>query len=131
MATYKKISGTNVEVVSSDPSNPVEGQVWYNTTTNVIKGSSVTATGSWSTGNALNTARRQGAGAGIQTSALAFGGETPGAFGIANNESYNGTSWTEVADLNTARNTLAGSGESNTSALEWFNMDRNNRFKHC
>ena len=27
-------------------------------------------------------------------------------------ESWNGTSWTEVADLNTARNTGAGFGES-------------------
>ena len=37
MATYKEIIGTNIEVVSSDPSNPVTGQVWYNTTTDQLK----------------------------------------------------------------------------------------------
>ena len=37
MTTYKEIRGTNIEAVASDPSNPVEGQVWYNTTTNVVK----------------------------------------------------------------------------------------------
>jgi hypothetical protein len=38
MATYKEIFGTDVEVVSSDPANPVTGQVWYNTTTQQLKG---------------------------------------------------------------------------------------------
>ena len=32
-------------------------------------------------------------------------------------ESYNGTNWTEVGDLNLARVTLAGAGADNTSAL--------------
>ena len=41
MATYKEIKGTQIEVLASDPSNPVEGQVWYNSTSNVLKGSNV------------------------------------------------------------------------------------------
>ena len=73
MTTYKEINGTNIEAVASDPSNPVEGQVWYNTTTNVVKGV-VNDPGSWSTGGALNTGRQDPAGAGTQTAALAFGG---------------------------------------------------------
>jgi hypothetical protein len=36
---------------------------------------------------------------------------------VANTESWNGTSWTEVNDLNTARRALAGSKDSSTSAL--------------
>ena len=58
MATYKEIKGTQIEAVATDPSNPVEGQVWYNTTSNVLKGLKVLATGSWATGGNLNTARR-------------------------------------------------------------------------
>ena len=50
MATYKEIKGTQIEAVASDPSNPVEGQVWYNTTSNVLKGQAATAVGSWATG---------------------------------------------------------------------------------
>tara|TARA_R110000772_G_scaffold44631_1_gene102631 strand:- start:46 stop:210 length:165 start_codon:yes stop_codon:yes gene_type:complete len=38
MATYKEIHGTNIEILSSDPSNPVIGQIWYNTSSNTLKG---------------------------------------------------------------------------------------------
>jgi hypothetical protein len=36
---------------------------------------------------------------------------------LANTESWNGTSWTEVNDLNTAREQAGGAGTDNTSAL--------------
>jgi hypothetical protein len=52
------------------------------------------------------------AGAGIQSAALSFGGGSPG----ANTESYNGTSWSEINDLNTGRAQLAGCG-TQTAAL--------------
>ena len=112
MATYKEIRGTNIEVVSSDPSNPVTGQVWYNSTDNVVKGFYVNP-GAWATGGNLNAANYGSAAAGIQTAALDFGGlDTP-----ADTESYNGTNWTELNNLNTGRNFLAGAGASNTAAL--------------
>ena len=114
MATYKEIKGTQIEAVATDPSNPVEGQVWYNTTSNVLKGQAVTSTGAWSSGGALNQFRDQAAGAGTQTSTLVFGGGPPNK---DETESYNGTSWTEKNDLNTARRGIAGAGASNTSAL--------------
>jgi len=38
MATYITLKGITVEVLAADPSNPVEGQVWYNTTSNTLKG---------------------------------------------------------------------------------------------
>jgi len=50
MATYITLKGIAVETLAADPSNPVEGQVWYNTTSNTLKGyngtSNVTFTGS-------------------------------------------------------------------------------------
>ena len=72
MTTYKEIKGTQIEAVSSDPSNPIEGQVWYNTTDNVLKGQAATTAGAWSSGGNLNTGRRAFGGAGTQTSALAL-----------------------------------------------------------
>src|SRR6056300_727827 len=109
MAAYKEIKGVNIQKLSADPPAPIEGQVWYNTTSGALKGFKVSA-GAWATGGALNTARQFIGGAGIQTAALAFGGQPPvtGA-----TESYNGTNWTEVNDLNTARNSLGGAGASN------------------
>ena len=47
------------------------------------------------------------------TSALCYGGERP-AYSDGKNESWNGSSWTEVADLNTGRALFSGSGANNT-----------------
>ena len=54
-------------------------------------------------------------GGGSSTSALAAGGGSPGIVAIT--ESWDGTSWTEVADLATARVAAAGSGTGNTSGF--------------
>ena len=75
MATYKEIKGTQIEVLASDPSNPIEGQVWFNSTDNVLKGRISNPAGSWSTANSINTARGAIAGAGTTTAAIIFGGE--------------------------------------------------------
>ena len=114
MATYKEIHGINIEAVSSDPSNPVEGQVWYNTTSNVLKGERPTLLGSWATGGSLNTARYgAGSAAASNTAAVVFGGYPP----IRDEtELYNGSSWTEVNDMNQANSFVVGTGTS-TAAI--------------
>jgi len=107
MATYKEIKGDVVERVASDPANPGEGDIWYNTTTGVLKGYQYSET--WSNGGNLNTARGDAGGAGLtQTAALVFGGGTP--LPNSASESYNGTGWTSTPSLNTARKQLAGAG---------------------
>ena len=111
MTTYKEIFGTNIEVLASDPANPVQGQVWYNSTSNVVKGQGASTVGAWSTGSPLNTARRNMGGAGSSNSSvLAFFGLTPPSTLRTVTESYNGTSWTELNDGNTARQGGAGRG---------------------
>ena len=77
MATYKEIRGTQIEAVATDPSNPVEGQVWYNTTSNVLKGQAAKTAGAWASGNSMNDSRSSLGGTGVQTSALGFGGYGP------------------------------------------------------
>ena len=118
MATYKEIRGTQIEAVATDPSNPVEGQVWYNTTSNELKGQAATAAGAWASGGKLNTGRLDFAGSGTATAGLGYGGgpdDSP-TNGI-HVESYNGTSWTEVNDLSSIRNSGRGAGSNNTSAI--------------
>ena len=58
----------------------------------------------------MNQAKVYHAGCGTSTSALAFGGQSSSQ--IAKNEAWNGTAWTELADLASARNTLAGAGST-------------------
>jgi hypothetical protein len=102
MADYINIYGQDILAVASDPANPTVGQIWYNTTSNTLKGGGVTTAGSWATGNNMNTARFYLAGAGTQTAALAFGGYTPGT-NTGATEEYDGTNWTTSNPLNTAR----------------------------
>ena len=64
------------------------------------------------------TARQTGAGSGLQTAALYFAGKTAPTTRVANTEQYDGTSWTEVNDVNTARQQLGGSG-TQTSSLAY------------
>jgi len=44
MATYKSINGYRVQSVATDPANPKQGQVWYNTTTGLLKYRAVSST---------------------------------------------------------------------------------------
>jgi hypothetical protein len=70
--------------------------------------------GTWTAGGAMITVRRNLAGAGTSTAALAFGGYTPGV--VACTETYNGTSWSAGGALIIARDGLAGAG-TQTAAL--------------
>ena len=62
MTTYKDIRGTHIKTVTSDPPAPVNGQMWYNSTTQVMKGFTSSPVGSWASGGSLNTARFGAAG---------------------------------------------------------------------
>ena len=48
-------------------------------------------------------------------SGLVFGGNPPATLGVT--EDWNGASWSEVSDLNSGRNDMAGGGADNTSAI--------------
>ena len=114
MATYKGIKGFSIQNLSADPSNPIEGEMWYNSTSNVWKESTLTTTGAWATSNNMNTARAVLGGAGTQTAGLAFGGGTPITTGAT--EEYDGNSWTNSNSMNTVRGLLGGAG-TQTAAL--------------
>jgi hypothetical protein len=96
MAKYSDIKGFTVQTLSTDTvASQVEG-------------------GSWASGGAANTGREGPGSNGTQTSNLVYGGSPPA---TNKTESYNGTAFTEVADLNTTRYSLGGAGVSNTSAV--------------
>jgi hypothetical protein len=96
MAEYKGIKGFKVQTVSTDPA------------------ASAIAGGTWASGGDLNTGGSGGTSSGTQTSALYVGGRSSP---FALNESYDGTSWSELTDLTTGRVFAFGFGASNTSAL--------------
>jgi hypothetical protein len=76
---------------------------------------------SWAEGNNLVNASYSRAGAGTQTATILMGGGSytnppPSSSRISNTEYYDGTSWSEQNDMNTARYVAAGCG-SQTSSL--------------
>jgi len=99
-----------------------EGDMWFNSTSSTLKAygtaAGIPAT-SWSSGGNLNTGRRGGGGAGVSnTAALVWGGENipPPTAQFTNTESYNGTAWTELNDLNTKNADQSFSG-TQTAAI--------------
>ena len=119
----------NFQVLASDPSTPGDGQVWYNSTTDLFKGAKVGA-GTWTAKNAMNTARRGLGGAGDTSDGLSFGGFTTGVVGTT--ERWDGTNWTAKTGLNQSRNTPKGAGTAedglsfggnNASATSYANTE--------
>ena len=107
MATYKESVGTAVQNIAGED-GVVTGQLWYDSSDSEFKYKYQAYGSAWSTGNSMNNARRNLGAAGIQTSALGFGGYDTAVRGYT--ESYSGTNWTEVNDLNTSRSALTGTG---------------------
>ena len=117
MADYKAIKGWAIHTVSSAPSNPILGQVWYNSTLGKIKVAK-TSTGAWASGGDVNTERAALTGTGADNEAvIIFGGNTIHGARQAVAETYDGSSWTEVGDLNQARHNPTGNIGTVTAAL--------------
>jgi hypothetical protein len=94
----------------------VEGQLFFNSTTNTFKETISDIPGtSWSSGTNLNQARSFNNAAGSIPSAITFGGSPAPTQAYA--EQWNGSAWTEVADLNEGRVAGAGGGASGTDAI--------------
>ena len=116
MTTYKEIRGQLIRKVSEDPTNPVEGQIWYNTTTGILKG--LPALEAWVSGASGIQARRLAGGFGIQTATVAVGGVGPNPTVFDDTEHYNGSGWSAAEDYPSLAYGVAGCG-TQTAGLAW------------
>ena len=117
MADYKAIHGKNIQSLASDlDTAEAEGQIWFNTATSDYKTITKVA-GTWSTSHAMNTARYDfgSANSSPASTGLTIGGHPTTHKSIV--EEYNGTSWSEEADLASGRKQAAGFGISTAAAL--------------
>ena len=117
MADFKSLKGLFIKHVSSDPSNLVDGEIWYNTSSQSLKCNILLS--SWASGGNLNALREVRVGEGTQTAAIVAGGSdaTPNPFSVNLSEEYDGSSWTEGSNLNTARLGMFSFGALQTSAV--------------
>ena len=111
MADYKGIKGFTIQTIAGDPPAPIVGQVWYNTSSNKLKGY-VSGAGAWASANDMNNHRyRTDGGFGTLTAGTVIAGySTPVPGAIANVEEYDGSTWTEVNNIPTATADPANTG---------------------
>jgi len=113
MTTYREIFGKSVKSIDTGPSpaTTLEGSINYDTPSEQFKSATLTP-GAWASGGNLNTGRYfiNASTAGTQNAMLGFAGYGPGSSIHALTESYNGTSWSEVADLPVAKSRAGGTG---------------------
>ena len=124
MATYKGTKGFTVQILSSDPtSGDTAGLLFFNSTDNefkYVRPGGTADLGTWASGGALNTARAGGTNSTFapQDAGMTYGGATPGtASGTVDTEKYNGSSWTEVNNLNAGRKEASGAGIQTSSLM--------------
>jgi len=104
MADYINIKGNNIPIRASDPSNPILGEIWYNSTTNLLKGQGFDS-GSWSSGTSIPSARFNMASAGTATAGIIAGGELAPGTRTGETQYFDGTTWTvQPATLSPAPN---------------------------
>ena len=108
MTILKEIRGDTVQVLATDPTDLVEGQIWYNSTVQQFRAAYHLPFTIWTAGGTMATARQKLAGAGTQTAGLAFGGTTPPVTGAT--EEYNGSAWTAGGTMGTTRYGMGGAG---------------------
>ena len=99
----------------------ITGDFYYNSTTGQFKtvNTGGAPIGTWASGGAMNSAKRlQGGSGSSNTAALVFGGRQIPGTNVTETESYDGTSFTEVADLSRTNEKayIAGAG-TQTAAL--------------
>ena len=116
MSDFKTLKGLFIKHVSSDPSNLIEGQIWYNTTTLQLK--IAPEIGAWASEGNLTEERIAGGGFGTSTAAAVAGGATGApTTAIQNTEEYNGSSWANGGDLGTGRANDTGAAGPQTGGV--------------
>ena len=117
MPDFRTIRGLYIKHASSDPSNLVEGDIWYNTTTQTLK-IAPQLPGTWAAGENVPAAVRDNGGFGTTTAAAYFGGYKASASAKQDETfEYDGTDYAAGGDLATAAKQNGGMCGTQTAGL--------------
>ena len=99
---------------AAEYADAIVGDFYYNSTTGQFKtvNDGGAPIGTWASGGTLNASKSSQANIGNSKANNTAGGQNPSSSYLTQNEQYDGTSWTEVNDLNTGRQVGAGIGTS-------------------
>jgi hypothetical protein len=119
MTTYYELYGQKVQYLASDPTDVQTGQVWYNSTSAVLKVRQVT-TATWASGGTMPSGGIGPGSIGTQTAGLYFTltipGQSPSSSILA--REYDGTTWTSGGSNPSRIQGSAGSG-TQTAGLKF------------
>jgi len=120
MANYSDIKGTTVLTVTSDPTDAIDGQIWYNSTDLQLKAQGATyGPFAFSEIADLPNWKSTSAGGGSTTAAWITGGSTTQPL-APETYLYNGASWTTSGNLiRTSQTGGSGSAGLSTAGLIW------------
>ena len=127
MATYKSIVGQKIKKVTSDPSNPIEGQMWYNSTTGTLKGR-LTVAAAFASGGNLPVGSSYAGSSGTYTAAIySHGLYGPGPQPNDNKSfEYDGSSWTASGNVNQTMRNMGSSGVQTSAMVFCGGLNPNN-----
>lgn len=114
MSTFKEIRGQLIKSLSSDPSPAALGDMWYNSTSQTLKG--VVLSSAWASGGNLPTANGTTSGGGPQTATV----QATGADDTDAAAEYNGSAWTSIPNINTGRYGVGSSSRGSQTAMIIF-----------
>jgi len=118
MATFKEIRGQLIRKYTTNPTNPLEGQMWYNNTTGTLKVYRNLGA-AWVSGGALNVAMNAMRGWGPQTAAACAGGDgAPGPLGTT--QLYDGSTWTTSPVSLSPTRGEGGVSQAGTQTAAWY-----------
>ena len=112
MSTYKELAGLKIKTVTSDPSNPLLGEMWYNSTTGSLKVRTFSP-GSWTSANSAGGSYMTFAGCGTKAAYVKTMGNdgTPGPNPFGNDtKEYDGTNWTSGSNCPYSSRDPGGAG---------------------
>ena len=117
MSTYKAIVGKKIKSVSSDPSDSADGQMWYNTTTQSLRGLAITE--AFSSAASMGTSRYGHGAAGNKGGGIGASGRPPasGPAAMVTAEEYNGSGFSATNNINTGRFFAGNSFGTQTAAV--------------
>ena len=115
MSTYREIVGKKIKKVSSDPSDGLDGQMWYNSTTGTLRGLAITE--AWSSSSNLVTAILGGITFGTQTAGSYVTGFSPSISNSNANQEYNGTGWSTNTNFPSSQTGSGGGAGPQTAGL--------------
>ena len=122
MATFKQIRGQTIKKYTTNPTNPLVGQMWYNNTTGTLKVYRNLGA-AWASGPSINNLAQQRQAMSPQianTSAILAGGIGPGvtppSYGVEVEE-WNGTAWSPETAMGTGRRAFGSSSQTATASV--------------